>query len=163
MSRAVITPHASHLMGIVEGEARCTECFAAPGWPIIERWCGDEPRQENAERDAAVLAAYRRDIPVKEIAADMGLSRETVGRIITRHETPVERVKRGRGRGPAITLEQAMEADRMQRDGVSWAEIGARVGRKRMSIKAAVGDMRRGCGPLAQAFREATAEQRRSA
>lgn len=163
MSRSTITPHASHVMGTVEGETCCTRihdgemCAASPWMAMSERPCGEESREDNAERNAAITKAYEDGAKVKDIAASFRINRGAVARIVGTQqglsEYAVERRKRGRG--PAITMEQVNAAIELQAQGRTWREIGAALNRKPAVIKDSVREYRAGRGRLAKLQQEA--------
>lgn len=145
-------------MGEVDGEVCCTRihdgemCGAAPWMPISELPCGEDGRRDdNTERNAAIVRAFEGGAKMKDIARDLGVCRETVGRVLGTvkglSEYAVER--RGKGRGPAITLEQVQAAIELQAQGSTWRQIGAALNRKPSVIKDAVREFRAGRGRLA--------------
>lgn len=156
-SRSVITPHASHRWGTIEGERCCVVCYAAPWMAISERACGSDARVDDlTERNDAIREAYEAGARVKDIAEAHGLARDSVSRILGKQvglsEYAIDR--RGRGRGPAITLAQAHAAMELQAKGHTWRQIGEAMGRKPSAIKDAVLALRAGRGRLAAEERE---------
>jgi hypothetical protein len=56
-----ITPHVSHTLGRVGGERRCTRCWSAPDWDIIEEACpteGDDDVTHRSEDEREAMPPW---------------------------------------------------------------------------------------------------------
>ncbi len=148
MSRAVIVPHPSHVMGNVSGERCCRVCHAAPWMPISERACGDLARAkpDTEARDAAIAEAYTSGTKVRDIASMQGVSVDTVKTVARARCTP----RRPPSMLPPITPEQVAIAQQRQAAGDRLVDVANDLGI----------DYKRLLRKLRDIF---TAEQRRSA
>ena len=125
MSRSTITPHASHRMGIVEGERCCKVCFAAPWMAISEQECGASPtsQRDTEERNDAIERMYNDGRTIRDIARELRVSNETVS-IIARERC----VMRTAGNRPAITPAMSALALSRQAAGDLLDDIAADMG-----------------------------------
>jgi hypothetical protein len=124
--RSIITPHASHRMGIVEGERCCLDCYAAPWMAISERLCGSEATGGDTEaRDAAIEAAYNAGTPLRVISAQLGASGDTIHRVVNAR---CVRRRADRPKLPPITPDLVAEAQARQVAGEPMADIAASMG-----------------------------------
>lgn len=115
------TQHATHRMGTLEGENRCTRCWSAPDWAIIEEPCPSEGRARDDDdgsprehgfapwTDADVARAYElylARVPVAEIAATIGRTLHATGRRIKDHRLAIGAAPMSRRSTPRETLAQ---------------------------------------------------------
>ena len=125
-SRITITPHPSHIMGMVSGERCCRVCHAAPWMPISEQACGDQARAkpDTEARDAAIAEAYMSGTKVRDIAIMQGVSVDTVKTVARARCTP----RKPPSTLPPITLEHVAEAQRRQAAGDRLTDVANDMG-----------------------------------
>ena len=147
-SRITITPHPSHIMGMVSGERCCRVCHAAPWMPISEQACGDQARAkpDTDARDAAIAEAYTGGTKVRDIAAMQGVSVDTVKAVARARCTP----RKPPSTLPPITPEHVAEAQRRQAAGDRLTDVANDMGVDYKRLRRKLRDI-------------VTAEQRRTA
>lgn len=125
-SRITITPHPSHIMGMVSGERCCRVCHAAPWMPISERECGDPARAkpDTEARDAAIAEAYTSGTKVRDIAVLQGVSVDTVKAVARARCTP----RKPPSTLPPITPEIVAIAQRRQAAGDRMIDVANDLG-----------------------------------
>lgn len=123
-----MTPHESHIIGRVAGEARCVTCHVAPDWPLIEEPCDLTVLSQTGRRERKAALRRERD------------GRQSLERGSCRPEE----------RRPQMTIADMHRVSEMRAAGETWSTIARVLGRSRSCVRDAHVAWCAGEGRLAQ-------------